>query len=128
MTDQIPIPCEPNTNDPDLNYDTDAASALVQNELEQSSETKPKKAYQTISFWTMVASSLAGLIVMVMVSKGIIVEGQRQEAINIPQPLIMAIIGWIIVTYIKGRNRITEIKALAASQIQVEKVRQMSRA
>src|ERR1051326_7356099 len=128
MTDQIPIPCEPNTNDPDLNYSTEAASSLVQNELEQNPDIQPKKAYQTTSFWTMVASSLAGLIVMVMVSKGIIVEGQRQEAINILQPLIMAIMGWIIVTYIKGRNRVTEIKALTVSQIQVEKVRQMSRA
>jgi hypothetical protein len=105
--------------DIDLNYSAEEISGKVEEEMNM----QPKAATKTSSFYVMIATILAGIIVTLLISSGIITEDQSETVKAGLTVVIGGGIAYIVGKYIDGRSKVSQIKAEAAMAMAIEEKR-----
>jgi len=100
--------------DIDSNYDTNEVSKEVEKEM----DNKPKTAFKTTSFYTLIAAPLVLIVVGFLLSHGIITPDMKDAATSTFTEVFVGVIG-LAVTYlggkfIEGRSAVTLEKTKAA--------------
>ncbi len=97
--------------DIDFKYNADEVSLKVEAEL----ETQPKAATKTTSFYVLIATVLAGVIVTTLISMGWIPDEMKDNSIATFGAVIAGAIAWVAGKFIDGRSAVSVVKAKAVA-------------
>jgi hypothetical protein len=109
-------------NDADYGYVSSVASRNVEDVINEENSTKPKPVFKTSSFITTIGASLAGMLVLILVNKGVIGSNQGSEATMFLTPAVTLAIGWIIGKFVEARGKVSVEKVRATQQLQQAKL------
>jgi hypothetical protein len=98
-------------SDIDSQYSAADVSAKVEAEL----ETQPKSATKTTSFYVLIATVLAGVIVTTLISMGWIPAEMKDSSVATFGAVIAGAMAWVAGKFIEGRSAVSVVKAQAAA-------------
>jgi hypothetical protein len=110
--------------DIDSAYNTEEASALVDQEFASRKNLTPKKATKTTSFYMVLGTVLAGVVVTFLIGAGIIPEDMKDSSTQVFAAIIAGSIAWVIGKFVESRGQVAVAKVQATAELALEEQRQ----
>jgi hypothetical protein len=103
-------------SDVDYGHVSSVVSKTVEDEIKEEETFQPKPVTQTSSFYATAGASIAGVLALVLVNKGIIGAGQSYAATEVMSGAITIGLAWIVGKFVEARGKVSVAKVQAAQQ------------